>query len=189
MERCAYRHAARRHSATYGSDAIAAVVNVITKNELRGLHAEQGSFGVSQKGDGEEKRFSIAYGFGSLAQDGWNVYAGVEWQKNNSLFSRDRGYPFNTGDLSRISRHRGPGLPDQLHPQRHPVRRQLQRLPVELCCRGRGTFDPAKLHAGGLASPTLSPGYQYLAVVRATTTAFSPCPLKSARRLGALGAR
>ena len=88
-------------SATYGSDAIAGVVNVITKNELRGLHAN-GSFGISQKGDGEEKRFSIAYGFGSLAQDGWNVYAGVEWQKNDSLFSRDRGYPFNTGDLSRI---------------------------------------------------------------------------------------
>ena len=88
-------------SATYGSDAIAGVVNVITKNELRGLHAN-GSFGISQKGDGQEKRFSIAYGFGSLAQDGWNVYAGVEWQKNDSLFSRDRGYPFNTGDLSRI---------------------------------------------------------------------------------------
>ncbi len=88
-------------SATYGSDAIAGVVNIITKSELRGLHAN-GSYGISQRGDGDEKRASIAYGFGSLADDGWNVYAGVEWQKNDSLFSRDRGYPFNTGDLSGI---------------------------------------------------------------------------------------
>jgi iron complex outermembrane receptor protein len=65
------------------------------------LHAN-GSYGISQKGDGDEKRFSVAYGFGSLADDGYNVYAGVEWQKNNPLFSRDRGYPFNTSDLSGI---------------------------------------------------------------------------------------
>ena len=88
-------------SATYGSDAIAGVVNVITKNELRGLHGNA-SYGISQRGDGDEKRFSIAYGYGSLADDGFNIYAGVEWQKNDSLFSRDRGYPFNTGDQSRI---------------------------------------------------------------------------------------
>ena len=88
-------------SATYGSDAIAGVVNVITKSELQGLHGNA-SYGISQQGDADEKRFSVAYGFGSLANDGWNVYAGVEWQKNDGLFSRDRGRPFNTADWSTI---------------------------------------------------------------------------------------
>ncbi len=88
-------------SATYGSDAIAGVVNVITKKEVQGLHAN-GSFGISQKGDAKEYRGSLTAGFGSLADDGYNVYANVEWQKNDPLYSRQRGYPFNTGDLSRL---------------------------------------------------------------------------------------
>jgi len=88
-------------SATYGSDAIAGVVNVITKKEIQGLHAN-GSFGISQKGDGKEYRFSVSGGVGSLSDDGYNIYANVEWQKNDSLYSRDRGYPFNSSDLSGI---------------------------------------------------------------------------------------
>ena len=88
-------------SSTYGSDAIAGVINVITKSEIQGIHAN-GSFGISQHGDGQEKRASLTYGFGSLSNDGYNIYANVEWQKNASLYSRDRGYPFNTGDLSGI---------------------------------------------------------------------------------------
>ena len=88
-------------SATYGSDAIAGVVNVITKKEVQGLHAN-GSFGISQKGDAKEYRGSLTGGVGSLSDDGYNIYANVEWQKNDSLFSRDRGYPFNSSDLSGI---------------------------------------------------------------------------------------
>jgi len=88
-------------SATYGSDAIAGVVNIITKSEVQGIHAN-GSYGVSQRGDAREKRLSINTGYGDLRRDGFNVYAGVEWQKNDPLFSRDRGFPFNTADLSSI---------------------------------------------------------------------------------------
>jgi iron complex outermembrane receptor protein len=88
-------------SATYGSDAIAGVINVITKSEIQGLHAN-GSFGVSQHGDAQEKRASVTYGFGSKSEDGYNVYANLEWQHNAPLYSRQRGYPFNTGDLSKI---------------------------------------------------------------------------------------
>jgi iron complex outermembrane receptor protein len=88
-------------SATYGSDAIAGVINVITKREIQGIHGN-GSFGISQEGDAKEYRFSVSGGVGSLSDDGYNIYANVEWQKNDSLYSRARGYPFNTGDLSGI---------------------------------------------------------------------------------------
>jgi iron complex outermembrane receptor protein len=88
-------------SATYGSDAIAGVVNIITKSELQGLHGNI-SYGVSQKGDAKERRASLAFGFGDLSSDGYNVYLGGEYQKSDPLYMRDRGYPFNTLDLSGV---------------------------------------------------------------------------------------
>ncbi|MBT2186225.1 TonB-dependent receptor [Sphingobium sp. H33] len=88
-------------SATYGSDAIAGVVNVITKRQIQGLHLN-GSAGISQRGDAGEQRISASYGIGDLDRDGFNVYIAGEYQHNDTLYSRQRSYPFNTGDLSRI---------------------------------------------------------------------------------------
>ncbi|KXU32760.1 TonB-dependent receptor [Sphingobium sp. 22B] len=88
-------------SATYGSDAIAGVVNVITKREIKGLHLN-GSMGISQRGDAGEQRISGSYGYGDIDEDGFNVYVSAEYQHNDSLYSNQRGYPFNTADLSRI---------------------------------------------------------------------------------------
>jgi len=88
-------------SATYGSDAIAGVVNVITKREVQGLHFN-GSAGISQKGDGGEYRLSATYGIGDLDEDGYNVYVNAEYQRNEAIYSRQRGFPFNTADLSSI---------------------------------------------------------------------------------------
>ena len=35
-------------------------------------------------------------------EQGFNVYVNGEYQKSDPLFVRDRGYPFNTADQSRI---------------------------------------------------------------------------------------
>ena len=78
-------------SATYGSDAIAGVVNVITKKEVQGLHAN-GSFGISQ--NGATRTNTLASADLRLRQprdQGYNVYGNVEWQKNDRLLMRDRG--------------------------------------------------------------------------------------------------
>jgi len=88
-------------SSTYGADAIAAVINVITKKEIRGLHLG-GSAGVSQRGDGAEQRIDVTWGYGDLANQGFNFYVSGEYQKQAPLRARDRGYPFNTRDWSRV---------------------------------------------------------------------------------------
>jgi len=84
-------------SSTYGADAIAGVVNVITKKEVQGLHVGA-SYGFSQHGGGEETRADVTWGFGDLDTDGQNFYMSAEYQKNEELKASDRSYPFNTGD-------------------------------------------------------------------------------------------
>ena len=93
-------------SSTYGADAIAGVINVITKKEIQGLHLN-GSFGISQRGDGGEQRFDATYGYGDLDSQGFNFYVGAEYQHQNELWARDRGFPFNTQDLSSICNDAG----------------------------------------------------------------------------------
>ena len=87
-------------SSTYGADAIAGVVNVITKKEIQGLHLGASS-ALSEEGGGDEQRFDVTWGAGSLESDGYNFYIGAEYQKQDALWARDRGYPFNTLDLTR----------------------------------------------------------------------------------------
>jgi iron complex outermembrane receptor protein len=88
-------------SSTYGADAIAGVVNVIMKKEVKGVHLNA-SAGISEHGDGGEQRFDATVGYGSLSEQGFNFYISGEYQKNDVINARDRGYPFNTNDLSRV---------------------------------------------------------------------------------------
>jgi iron complex outermembrane receptor protein len=88
-------------SSTYGADAVAGVINIITKKQITGLHLN-GSGGVSQKGDSQEQRIDATYGYGDLSENHFNVYVSGEYQKNSALYARDRGYPYNTSDLSRL---------------------------------------------------------------------------------------
>ncbi len=88
-------------SSTYGADAIAGVINVITKKEIQGLHMN-GSYGVSQEGDAQEFRVDATWGYGDLDEDGFNFYVSGEWQKQDELWARDRDYPFNTADWTDI---------------------------------------------------------------------------------------
>ncbi|SEN73520.1 iron complex outermembrane recepter protein [Sphingomonas gellani] len=88
-------------SSTYGADAVAGVVNVIIKKQIEGLHANA-SAGISQRGDGAEQRADLTYGYGRLSEQGFNVYVNAEYQRSNPIYARDRGYPFNTNDYSRV---------------------------------------------------------------------------------------
>ena len=95
-------------SSTYGADAIAGVINVITKKTYQGVTAKAEG-GFSQHGGGGENNIQVLAGTGDLARDGFNVYIGLEYEHDLALNNRDRGYPYNTADQSLI---RGTSLAD-----------------------------------------------------------------------------
>ena len=60
-------------SAAYGADAIAGVVNIITKREFKGVRA-RGEAGISERGDAPQYRLSLTAGKGDIEEDGYNAY-------------------------------------------------------------------------------------------------------------------
>jgi iron complex outermembrane receptor protein len=77
----------------YGSDAIAGVVNIITKQNFHGLELD-GSVGSSINGNGGNGtgKLGILAGFGNLTSDGYNVTASISAYKNNGSVLADRDY-------------------------------------------------------------------------------------------------
>ena len=78
-------------STLYGADAIAGVVNFITrKNSTEG--GVDLSVSSPQKKGGRETQASISKGFGTLERDGFNVMAGVSFEKEEAIFASDRDF-------------------------------------------------------------------------------------------------
>ncbi len=88
-------------SSTYGADAIAGVVNIITKKEIQGVHGRVEA-GISQRGDAGTQRVSLTAGFGDLAENGINAYVSGFYYHQDMLKNRERPYPFNTDDFSQV---------------------------------------------------------------------------------------
>ncbi|MEI9906484.1 MAG: TonB-dependent receptor [Asticcacaulis sp.] len=91
-------------SATYGSDAIAGVVNVITKKNFQGFSG-RAEVGAPEHDGAGERSFSGIWGKGDLNTDGYNFYVGAEYQKNDILLAKDAGFPYNTADQSSYCGH------------------------------------------------------------------------------------
>lgn len=92
-------------SANYGADAIAGVVNIITKRQFQGFTG-RAEGGLSSRGDAANYRLSATAGIGDLASKGFNAYVSGFYYLSESLKYDKRPYPFNTDDL------RGFGGPD-----------------------------------------------------------------------------
>lgn len=88
-------------SSTYGADAVAGVINIIIKKEITGVHANA-SAGISERGDYGERRGDLTLGYGKLSEQGFNIYVNGEFQENDPLFLRARGFPYGTSDQSSI---------------------------------------------------------------------------------------
>ena len=88
-------------SSTYGADAIAGVVNIITKKEIQGVSGRVEA-GISERGDAGQQRMSLTAGFGDLAENGLNAYISGFYYHQDMLKNSKRPYPFNTDDFSQV---------------------------------------------------------------------------------------
>lgn len=88
-------------SSLYGADAIGGVVNIIMKSNYQGMGADL-SVGTSQHGGGDQYRFNGEIGHGDLDTDKYNMYLDVEYQLDKRIRIDQRGYPYDTFDLSGI---------------------------------------------------------------------------------------
>jgi iron complex outermembrane recepter protein len=77
-------------SALYGSDAVAGVVNFITKDKTLDRDASVRYYGPE---DGARERgISLTAGVGDYEQDGWNVFVALAGDKRDELNSKDRDF-------------------------------------------------------------------------------------------------
>ena len=131
-------------SATYGSDAMAGVVNIILKKNFTGttVNAE---VGTADEGGGTTTHFSVTHGFGDLDADGYNAYASVEYRHQDRIT-----YDQRTGDGNWINQNflplggvsRVPGMVSPTNPT--PLTNTpylLNPNPVT----GSGQLDPANV--------------------------------------------
>jgi len=88
-------------SSLYGADAIAGVVNIILQKEFVGkdISAEVGG---ADRGGGAHTRVTGEFGTGKLSQNGYNAYFTVEYERDAAIKASQRGFPYNTNDLSSI---------------------------------------------------------------------------------------
>jgi outer membrane receptor protein involved in Fe transport len=98
-------------SAVYGSDAIAGVVNIITRSNYQG--AEFGAdYGIADKDDGERRAFHMLFGQSS---DKGNILFGVQYDKQEPVSAANRKvsgvaqYSYNSGVNTHAGSSRTPG--------------------------------------------------------------------------------
>jgi iron complex outermembrane receptor protein len=82
-------------SSIYGADAIAGVINIITKKEFKGIQGTAEA-GIAQKGYGANQRFSMTAGFGDLASQGYNVYLSAHYIHSDAIYNSQLGAPYNS---------------------------------------------------------------------------------------------
>ena len=76
-------------SAIYGSDAVAGVVNIITKTDFEGIDVDV-QVGASTEGDKEKQDFTVTMG-GEFGQGGFGILS-LGYSNDEPLRSRERGF-------------------------------------------------------------------------------------------------
>lgn len=75
-------------SAVYGADAVAGVINFITKT-YQGVGISAGLLQPEHKG-GDKQDISIFGGYGDLDEDGFNIFGVVDYRRTNGIMAKDR---------------------------------------------------------------------------------------------------
>lgn len=84
-------------SSSYGADAIAGVVNIITKRSFNGVSG-RAEAGISENGVAANQRLTLTAGTGDLDEKGYNAYVSGFFYRSEAVYNRDLPYPFNSAD-------------------------------------------------------------------------------------------
>ena len=84
-------------SSSYGADAIAGVVNIITKRSFNGVSGRVEA-GISEDGVAANQRLTLTAGTGDLDEKGYNAYVSGFFYRSEAVYNRDLPYPFNSAD-------------------------------------------------------------------------------------------
>ncbi len=76
-------------SAIYGADAVAGVINFITKKDYQGIEVNAG-YGSTSKHDGVEQKVGFTAGFGDLNSDHYNVLLAVDYFRRTPILRKNR---------------------------------------------------------------------------------------------------
>jgi len=76
-------------SAVYGSDAVAGVVNIVTRTDFEGVDLEVQT-GASTRGD--KRKDDVYLTLGGKLGDSGNAWLSVGWSDDSELFTRDRAW-------------------------------------------------------------------------------------------------
>jgi iron complex outermembrane recepter protein len=79
-------------SAIYGTDAIAGVINFITKRDFAGFDITASMRNPQASGGGKSKHGSLTVGYGDPAKNGFNIFGNLTWDKYDALKAKDRDF-------------------------------------------------------------------------------------------------
>ena len=88
-------------SSSYGADAIAGVVNVITKRAFNGISG-RAEAGISERGDGPNQRLTLTAGTGDLDAKGYNAYISGFYYHSGTVYNRQLDAPYNSDNKNGI---------------------------------------------------------------------------------------
>lgn len=78
-------------SSTYGTDAVAGVINFITRRSFTGFSID-GQTQISEGGGGDINTANALGGFGNLSTDGWNVYGAFNYRQMKPMNGTERDF-------------------------------------------------------------------------------------------------
>jgi iron complex outermembrane receptor protein len=103
-------------SAIYGTDAIGGVINFILRRDYQGVEVA-GEYQYPEEGGGETFRANLTAGWGSLDKDGWNVFATIDYRKQDVLRAIDRDFAATGFIPGQPDRDSGTGFPANVSQQ------------------------------------------------------------------------
>ena len=78
-------------SAIYGTDAIAGVINFITRKDFTGAVLDTAYYSTDNHG-GNYGNATATFGYGDLSTQGFNIFGSVDYRKQGAISAKDRPY-------------------------------------------------------------------------------------------------